>query len=94
MATSTQKQAAALRELHRIYDVTFASEEGQAVLHDLVTRFNITKPHQTTDPIELAMFEGSRATVLHILTMLRLEPLRIEALLRKYAANLYEDTDV
>ena len=50
------------------------------MLHDLMERFNVTRPHLTRDTNDQFFSEGQRSVVLHIFTMLRLTPRDVERL--------------
>lgn len=72
-----------IKQLRSDYATVFKSARGRAVLRDLMARFNVTRPHLTSDPHEMFFAEGQRSVVLHILTFLRLSDADIEALLMR-----------
>ena len=60
-----------LRALRGSYKAVFGSPVGQEVLRDLARRFNFMTS-TVGDAHEMAVMEGQRTVILHILTMLRM----------------------
>ena len=81
-----------LKQLRGDYARAFKTPSGRRVLRDLMSRFNITRPHLTRDPIEMALSEGQRAAVLHIFTMLRMSEADIDQLMMRQP-TMYDDED-
>ena len=85
--------ATKVKRLRSDYAATFKSTRGRAVLRDLMARFNISRPHLTSDANEMFFAEGQRSVVLHIFTFLRLSETDIEALMLRQP-TMYDDEEL
>ncbi len=70
MATKADKQV----DLAIDYKAVFTSEEGERVLFDLMKNNFILSPTFTSCIHEMALREGSRNSVLRILSILKVKP--------------------
>jgi hypothetical protein len=74
-ATSDLQQIKALKAS---YNKTFNSEEGEKVLADLKRTCFYDQTTINTDPHITAFCEGQRAVVLHILTKMKMDTVKLE----------------
>lgn len=65
------------------YRAVFGTEEGKIVLYDLIKQHNVLNSTFSKDPHEHAFKEGERNTVLRILTLLKIDPVQLDALIEK-----------
>lgn len=82
-----------LKRLRSDYAATFKSPRSRRVLRDLMQRFNVSRPHLTSNPNELFRLEGQRSVVLHIFTMLRLSETDIDRLMSRQPAMFDDEED-
>lgn len=82
-----------LKQLRGDYTRAFKTPSGRRVLRDLMARFNVSRPHFTRDPMELAMAEGQRSAILHIFTMLRLSEADIDTMIMRQP-TMYDEEDL
>ena len=62
------------RRIAVAYHQTFGTDSGKVVLHDLMRRCHVCDPIDHDEPNAMAVAEGRRQTVLHILSMLMKPP--------------------
>ena len=72
------------------YKKTFGTEEGKAVLYDLMDAHHFLKPTLTAknDPIEAAFNEGKRNVILRILAYTNMDIQHIDALIKEGERNV------
>jgi hypothetical protein len=66
----TAAEAALIKETRRAYVTVFASDAGRRVLNDLRVAFYDRTSFVPGDPYATHVFEGERAVILRILTIL------------------------
>jgi len=76
-----------LREKHQLYKRFFDSEDGAEVLADLERDCYFKTTTFSTDMAQLAYREGMRCIVLHIKTMLELDPEAMKDAIQKQEAT-------
>lgn len=72
------------------YKAVFASDEGRAVLYDMMNAHHFLKPALTSknDPIEAAFNEGQRNVILRILTYVNMDVEQIDTLIKEGERNV------
>ena len=83
----TPEQLRAERKFAQLVDYkkTFGSEQGKRVLYDMMNAHFMMAPTnpRTSDPYEMAFNEGQRFVLLRIMTMLKVNPERMNQLIEE-----------
>lgn len=70
-------------DLVRAYKNTFSTDEGKAVLHDLMKTFHVLQSTMDSNPHEVAYKEGERSVVLRILRTINTDANDLEKILNE-----------
>lgn len=70
-------------DLIRAYKNTFSSEEGKAVLHDLMRTFHVLNSTMDSSTNEVMFKEGERSVILRILRTINTDANELEKILNE-----------
>lgn len=89
MKKSEKKQVSRVKS----YKITFGSKHGLEVLHDLIKSHHVLNSvYVKGDPYETHLREGERNVVLRIMSLLQIDPIKLEELIEKRERdNEYDD---
>ena len=71
----------------RTYRAVFETPEGKRVLHDLMKQHHVLGALPARDAHEIFRAEGERNVVLRILSLLNIDPLKFEEILKQGVNN-------